>query len=417
MSLRFGSRAFITACALCVSQPARANGEVTANLSAPVGYDSNALLEVNPVGTDAGARGYFAGIDGALGLRLMSHGWEAFAGYDGNHRYSDDFGNLLWHSLELGAGWQHGTTRLEVAWLVVQFMAPQFSADEFIGTGPRGGASWALTDRLRLRVDTGTQARRNDLRTQGYSHASLVLRYLLSAHLSAGVRVQSAWLGNTPVATQPLWQRHRLAPFVSIGVKPWLVWAAPFVGARTLNNETAGQWGGVFSVERTLGQGFAVNASVDLTREWGPQAAGRADRFEGTLALAWRGTHASKTTSAEGDDDVRPVISGRRVRFRLRFNTARKAQLIGSFDGWGPGLPMEKLPGGDDVWEVWLNEAPCGPVRYRFLVDDVPLAPPQAPRYVADGFGGRDGELNVPESVCFKKETAKRVSSRKPHSF
>ena len=394
-----------------------ARGEVSTTLSAPVGYDSNALLEVNPVGMNAGARGSFVGAEGTLTLRLRGQAWEAFVGYDGDYRSSSGFGSLLWHSLEAGTAWQGRTTRLELAWLGVQLVAPDYAQDEWLGTGPRTSASLALTPRMRLRVEAGTQLRRTDRNTQGYSHVSLSAPYLVGTTFTFGLGSQSAWLGQAPFATSPAWQRHRLMAFASLATKPWAVWAGPFVGLRNTNSAYAGQFGALVGIERAFGWGIGLKASLDVTAEWGAAEAGRADRTEGTFAVVWRGAAASKQPLRNDDDDLTPAVQPRGVRFRLRAPHAQVVRLIGSFDGWGDGLLMQRVPRQSGLWQVWLTQPPCGPLRYRFLIDDVPATPANAPRYVADGFGGRDGEIEIPEPRCFKKETIKGVSSQSAGSF
>ena len=48
----------------------------------------------------------------------------------------------------------------------------------------------------------------------------------------------------------------------------------------------------------------------------------------------------------------------------------------------------------EGVWRLTVDLEP-GAHRYRFLVDGQTVRPPDAPRYVADDFGGEDAVLQV----------------------
>lgn len=80
--------------------------------------------------------------------------------------------------------------------------------------------------------------------------------------------------------------------------------------------------------------------------------------------------------------------------FRLEAPGATRVVLVGSFNGWNPAAhPLVSRDG-----RIWEAAVMLGPGRhvYTFLVDDRPVVPPDAPLYEDDGFGGRNGVIEVP---------------------
>jgi len=89
-----------------------------------------------------------------------------------------------------------------------------------------------------------------------------------------------------------------------------------------------------------------------------------------------------------------PLISGNEVRFRILAPRADSVSVVGGFNGWDPARNPLRGPGPDGRWEATVRLAP-GIWRYAFVVDGVWTVPPDAPRYEPDGFGGRNGMLEV----------------------
>jgi len=83
------------------------------------------------------------------------------------------------------------------------------------------------------------------------------------------------------------------------------------------------------------------------------------------------------------------------VKFRLMDPSARRVFLVGGFNGWDPTATPLEGPDAEGVWQV-VVPLPTGIWRYAFVVDGVWVSPPEAPRYEADGFGGRNGVFEVP---------------------
>ena len=409
--------------ALAVTAAGRANGapQVTATVSASTGHDSNALLEVSPTGTQARARGWFGGAEADLALTLRRQGWSAFAQYNGDARQAPAFGGILWHVLEMGAQWRQRTTRFEAAWAGQQLFTSRYVDDNWIGTGPRLGGSVASAERWRLRLDLGTQGRQGTGPTQFYSHTSMSLRWSNSAAAAVGLSAQGAWLTTSLFDTQPLWQRYRCSPFGTLLWHGFAMTAAPFIGTRRLAGQAVGQFGAQAAVERLLLWGLHARAGIDFTKEFGATSAGRTDRLEATLALSWSSPNHTPPPPAASlaAADLAPRILAGRLRFRIRAPAARKVEVLGSFDNWGAGINLSRLDSeADGVWEGWLANPACGPLRYHFMVDDVAASPVQAPRYVADAFGGTDGEIDISVAPCPNVEnSAPDVSPGTTSSF
>ncbi|MFQ5890375.1 MAG: glycogen-binding domain-containing protein [Gemmatimonadota bacterium] len=80
------------------------------------------------------------------------------------------------------------------------------------------------------------------------------------------------------------------------------------------------------------------------------------------------------------------------VRFELRRQGARDAQVLGDFSDWKP-VPMREE--GDGRWTVTVPVAP-GVYRFGFLVDGQWFVPPGSERSVEDEWGRRSATLVVP---------------------
>lgn len=83
------------------------------------------------------------------------------------------------------------------------------------------------------------------------------------------------------------------------------------------------------------------------------------------------------------------------ARFRFRAPAAVTVSVAGDFNGWDPEAAFMRSVG-DGWWEVRLA-VPPGLYQYAFVVDGVWFPPPAPAVVVDDGFGGRNGVLEVPE--------------------
>ena len=80
------------------------------------------------------------------------------------------------------------------------------------------------------------------------------------------------------------------------------------------------------------------------------------------------------------------------TRFALRAPDASEVAIIGDFTDW-QAIPLTARHG---RWEVELDLSP-GQYAYQYVVDGVPLTPPEATRTRPDGFGGINGVIDVSE--------------------
>ena len=163
-----------------------------------------------------------------------------------------------------------------------------------------------------------------------------------------------------------------------------------------LDEDEYRQWG--------VGLAHRPGRDVELRVRW---AAGRyvdtqgqeepTDRFE--LAVDFgpavfgvepsSGLVATTSGLPERPTDVDP----RGVRFHLHAPGAGSVAIVGDFNGWDPGAhPLQAL--GDGWWELWIP-LPAGSYQYLYLVDGAQKVPPESRVTIDDGFGGRNGLIEV----------------------
>ncbi len=103
---------------------------------------------------------------------------------------------------------------------------------------------------------------------------------------------------------------------------------------------------------------------------------------------------AGLVSCAAAAPGIMPERRGGLVYFRVEAPGATRVTLVGSFNKWDPAAnPLATRDG--KLWEVAVALAP-GRHVYTFLVDDRPFPPPAAPLYEDDGFGGRNGVIEIP---------------------
>ena len=76
--------------------------------------------------------------------------------------------------------------------------------------------------------------------------------------------------------------------------------------------------------------------------------------------------------------------------------TPQKVFVAGNFNGWNPKDNNYALmdEDGDGTWEVTVRLAP-GTYQYKFVVDNEWTLDAQPPSTIDDGFGGRNGVIEV----------------------
>jgi hypothetical protein len=90
-----------------------------------------------------------------------------------------------------------------------------------------------------------------------------------------------------------------------------------------------------------------------------------------------------------------PVVTDRRITFRLHAPEARHVKIAGDFTAWKTGaLPLTLLDHG--LWRIDIPGLSPGKYAYKFLIDGKWTHDPEDPRRVPDAFGGENNFLIVP---------------------
>lgn len=423
------------------SAPAAATRwSASGELGAGGGYDSNLFLQVAASPDSPNFHAYAGGflrLDPAIEGALAGEGFRFALRYDaallqtfGSGRLAIQGGDLSLWLPELGP------VGLRLAAIAGRFDASAFASDRFWSWGARAVVSLRVADGLRasaqyeldrrafgdpatigLRSDLGQSA---GLRVDGRPRAALALgadaEYLAlrsdlaDPTLGAGhLRRLRAGLGAsyTPRATftvaVSLWGGTQSSEGVATdrqvggGVSAALRASASFDLVARYD----------LLVDRAVGAGTpALGAGTDYARHLLSVAlvGRRTEPAPREVAAAPDGdapTAAAQEGNGNGNGDgnrQEPRMEGGRVRFRLRAPDARRVVVIGSWNDWASDDPRQRLRavGRSGLWEGWVAVGP-GQHRYHFLVDGRPARPVDAPRYRADGFGGQDGVLDMPD--------------------
>lgn len=105
-----------------------------------------------------------------------------------------------------------------------------------------------------------------------------------------------------------------------------------------------------------------------------------------TVALASAAVVAGLWIARDAGHPAPVVDAGDGVQFVHLAPDARAVSLVGDFNDWEPGATPLRRSGPNGVWTAVVTLAP-GRHAYAFLVDDVWMADPIAPRAPDDGFG------------------------------
>jgi hypothetical protein len=125
----------------------------------------------------------------------------------------------------------------------------------------------------------------------------------------------------------------------------------------------------------------AYRLAVELHYTWGRRAAPPPPRVD-VDALA----------RESGGSVQKPDPKGN-VRLRIRAPGAEEVTVAGNFNDWEPRGALLR-PVGDGWWEIYIELGP-GIYEYAYVIDGKWTTPPEAKLTVEDGFGGRNGILEV----------------------
>ncbi|MEZ4649439.1 MAG: glycogen-binding domain-containing protein [Candidatus Eisenbacteria bacterium] len=95
-----------------------------------------------------------------------------------------------------------------------------------------------------------------------------------------------------------------------------------------------------------------------------------------------------------GDQEWQPEVLDAGVHFRVDAPGASSVSVVGTFNRWDTEATPLTHVDGDGRWEcvVPLTD---GVYSYAFVIDGVWTTPLDAPRYESDGYGGRNGVLDL----------------------
>ncbi len=393
---------------------ARASAAIsgTAEIAAGVGHDTNMFLQVAPDAAGGGVvGGYFGRAAPALTGALTKGGLRLEVSYAADYRYSAGARHLLWQEMDLSLALPPlGPLRWRVAVEGGRFDASSFPDDGFLIGGGAVDARVALSDSLRVLAAYHFQVRGFTFRPVASQQTDLIHLVDLRVPYRPQSQVEIALDGSYVTVATPATTDG--APFRRArgGLDGVVIWqrltmlAAAFAGALDVGaGGSTWQMGGVVGARVRLTDHLDVAASFDVTGTIAGPPDGGFSRRVGLLTFIGHATTrtalptALPTTppTAPAAAKLRPVIQNGRARLRVHATNASEVRVIGSWNDWAePGTALA-LAGAAGVWEVWLP-LPVGTHRYHFLVGGRPVRPPEAARYLADGFGGEDGVLEVP---------------------
>jgi hypothetical protein len=341
--------------------------------------------------------GWFTGAAPSLIAGISAGAFRFDASYVGDYRYSAQTGHIYLQEGELGVSFPElGPLRLSLSALGGRFDAGAFPEDAFIYAGAESSARLAFTDSLTLLADYRLEVRSSGAERDLVHLADVRLAYRPRPRLAVAPVVSYLRADGLGSSASGTFERLRG------GMDGSAVWRRLSV--------LAGAWAGPLSTagRRDLYVGGRLEVRVQLLAhldafaagDWSqPVSTGAPDDYARrffALGLITHATSAAPLTPAPpARRDQRPVVQGRTVRFRLRAAGATKVVVVGSWDDWDPAGRALAPTGEDDGWEVSV-ELPPGSHRYRFMVDGQARRPPDAARYVADGFGGEDGVVDIP---------------------
>jgi hypothetical protein len=170
---------------------------------------------------------------------------------------------------------------------------------------------------------------------------------------------------------------------------------------RPLGEDSDEYWQAGLGLRYAFAPGWAVTARWGYSEYTWPDGAGEhAQRFVAGVTRVWGRpdvvplprVDVDALTRADGGYARRPDASGR-VCLRVLAPGARQVSVVGTFNAWDPeASPLDSV--GNGRWEGCLEIEP-GLHEYAYVIDGEWTTPPEATAVVEDGFGGRNGILEV----------------------
>jgi hypothetical protein len=384
----------------------------TAEIEAAGGHDDNMFLSATPdgLGTLLRLGGGYVSAAPALGVDVAAARWRVRLAYLGDFRAADAVGRLDTHLIDLRAwlpAWD--ILRANVALFGGHFGATQFPADQYLFGGGEVGLRAALGERFAVATAVRAEVRALAADASGTQSRDWLLAPSLRAPWQA-----LPWLEIAPVASfvqvsslvdagsdaaVSRFRRTRAGIDATASAGIVTVSAGGWGGRIGLGDVAETHVGGRVELRLDVDRNLQLFALADLVR---PVSTGASDHYARQLfSLGITGrlsAHTGGVARTDGALDLRPRVQPTGVRFRLAARGATSVTLVGSWDDWTtPGRALIARDGGA-TWEI-VQPLPRGAHRYHFLVDGQARRPPDAPRYVPDGFDSEDGVVDVDAAI------------------
>lgn len=376
----------------------------SAEIEVAGGHDDNLFLSASPdgLGSLTRAGGGFVSIAPALAGDLAAAGFRLRLAYFAEVRAASAVGRLETQLLDL-RGWLPAwrALRVHLAVFAGAFDATRSAADQYHFAGGELGFHLGLGESAMATLRARTELRALTPVTVGPRDRDWLLSptlrvpWQLASWLEVAPGLGAVFVSPLGAGTTSDFRRLRGGLDTTAVAGIWTVMAEGWGGQITVSDRSETHAGGRLEARIDVGTGIQVFASAELAA---PVSSGASDyyaRRSFLLGITARGAaRPTKRKPVSPGRDLRPRVKGEFVRLRIEAPGATAVTLVGSWNDWAtPGEPLTAAaePG---LWELTLK-LPSGSHRYHFVVDGQPRRPPEAPRYVSDGFGSDDGVIDV----------------------
>jgi hypothetical protein len=397
----------------CADARAAPDLSASGELQLGVGHDTNVFLSSTPDATASFPRlgGWLAEAAPGLELALAGGGARLELTYDADYRRAENIGGLLYQQGALTAySPELGPLRLQLGGVVGRFDPASFPEDGFWFMGMQAGTRVALDAALRLllgyRIERRSALEATVVEADTVHYLETRLSFRPTPRLALEPR--ASFLTIVPGGSGSTFWRLRGGLEANLVWQQWTLSGGLSAGPLSAPAESATYAGAQAEARREVLTDLDLFASL----EWAapvagePQGEGLYRRFAVVTGVVLHGTTRPEAAPrAAAEEDLRPFVEQSRVRFRVRAPSATSVKVLGSWDDWtepGHALAPTRDHG---LWELWLA-LPPGAHRYHFVVDGVLTRPPNAARYMPDGFGGEDGVVEVTEGSVVSSDAA-----------
>lgn len=305
-------------------------------------------------------------------------------------------------------------TRLRVSLSGDYFNDTQLSTLRRFGGGGEAGISYSLR-RLSLEGFVGGRGvsypRADALDDQGqstsYRESRLNLGLVATASLTPQIFVRGSLVTRSTNSVDPLYDGNALLSDLSLRWLPQRRVRIDLNYSRqdrrfdhrdsTFDDDHYEQWGAGASYQITPGASLSLRYSEGTYTD--PAGSKQdTDRVEFALRLGSSLFGTSRPNLSLAADFSKHVSLGPAQKtegtiFRVHAPKAHRVSVVGDFNGWQRQESQMK-PVGDGWWQLSVK-IPPGQYQYVYFVDGKALTPPESVLQVDDGFGAKNGLLEV----------------------